>query len=95
MSQTIDEDDIQKVRQGLMEFLCKNTRHNVRHNKPTDFEIEKFRVERFSTIPNRDYFNRIVTIIAERYTEIEVKGSVVRLSPIGLDKCGQYVKNLP
>ena len=90
MSQTIDEEDIQNVLHGLMEFLCKNTRHNA----TTDFEIEQIRVEKFPAISNQDYFNRIVTIIAERFIEIELRGSLVRLSPGGLNNCERYITNL-
>ncbi|MGN6347443.1 MAG: hypothetical protein ACTHME_07060, partial [Candidatus Nitrosocosmicus sp.] len=67
MSQTIDEADIQNVRHGLIEFLCENTRHNVGHNAPTDFEIEQIRIKKFPAISNRDHFTRIVTIISERF----------------------------
>jgi len=74
-----------------MEFLCKNTTHNARHNAPTDFEIDQIRVEKFPAISNQDYFNRIVTIISERFIDIELRGSLVRLSPAGFDNCGQYI----
>ena len=93
MSHAIDENDIQNVRHGLMEFLCENTRHNDRHNVQTDFEIEQIRVERFPAISNQYYFNRIVTIISERFTEIEIIGNMVRLSSAGLDNCGRHVAN--
>ncbi len=93
MNQSIDENDIQNVRHGLMEFLCENTRHNTRHKTSIDFEIEQIRVERFPTISNQDYFIRIVTIIAERYIEIEVRGPMVKLTHAGLDVCGRFVAN--
>lgn len=71
MCQTIDEDDIQYVRHGIMEFLYKNTINNTIHIDPVDFEIEQIRIEKFSAISNRDYYTRIVTIISERFIDIE------------------------
>jgi hypothetical protein len=50
-------------------------------------------MEKFPAISNQDYFNRIVTIIAERFTDIELSGSKVRLSPAGLNNCERYVSN--
>ena len=93
MSQTIDEDDIQYIRQGLMEFLCKITRSNTRQNDPIDFEIEQIREEKFPAISNQDHFTRIVTIISERFIDIELRGSLFRLSPTGLKNCEQYIVN--
>jgi hypothetical protein len=83
MSQNIDEHEIQNVLQGMMEFLCQNAKNNA----TTDFELDQIRLERFSTISNKDYFNRIVAIIAERFIDIELRGSKVRLSSAGLDNC--------
>src|SRR5689334_3952149 len=88
----IDENDVRNVRQGLMEFLCINTRLSARHNGPIDFEIEKIREERFPAIPDQVYFYKIVTTIA-RHREIVINGPMVRLSAEGLDNCGDFVAN--
>ena len=89
----IDENDVRNVRQGLMEFLCINTRHSARHNGPTDFEIEQIREEKFPAILDQVYFNNIITTIAKIHREIVINGSMVKLSATGLDDCGDFVAN--
>jgi hypothetical protein len=70
--------------------LCSKHRINARNGRPTDYKIEDLRIDQFAGFTNSKYFKRILEELANRHTEIQIDGDIVRLTNYGLDNCKKY-----
>jgi hypothetical protein len=86
----VSEEDIKKIWQNLMLYLCQRHRINKRNGRQTDYRIEDLRKDHYGVFTDHEYFRRLLSQLARQYKEVEVERHTIRLSKFGLDNCEKY-----
>lgn len=89
----IEEDTLEGIWSNLMSHLCRRHRTNVRNGYPTDYKIEDLRIDYYGAYQDAEYFRSHIAELARRHPEIQVEGDTLRLTPYGINQCGNYVHN--
>jgi hypothetical protein len=82
--------DIERVWRTLMSHLCSRHRINARNGRPTDWDIEDLRADRYGGFTNAEYFRSLIHELSRQRREVNFENGIIRLTEYGLDNCKKY-----